>query len=278
MPSVECDDASLWYQRSGAGQPVVLCGGFALLHRQWDGVRPILSQRAEVIDWHYRGSGYSTRSIPLEDFCIDRWVEDLHAIVEHLGLEPLVLWGTSTGSALAMRYAIRYPEHVQALITYPSFRGDEATARALQVFGQVGEVFGLEAMAVLASWLGGAEELMFSDRWAKFAQWEAGCFADHLAPAQLEHTLGAFSSYDFGSQLAVIRAPTLVLMGESGRLGYSAARGRALADEFLTAVPHAQVAAVAGGGGTYCMLERPKETVAAIAAFLEALPEAHRQP
>ncbi len=278
MPFVACDDASLWFQRCGAGQPIVLCGGFGLLHRQWDGVRPLLSRRAEVIDWHYRGSGLSTRSIPLEDFCIDRWVEDLHAIVVRLGLEPIVLWGTSTGSPLAMRYAIRYPENVRALIAYPNFRGDEATARALQVFGEVGETFGWEAMAVLASWLGGADDLMFSSRWGTFAKWEAGCFAENLAPSQLKSTLSAFSSYDFGSQLGTVRVPALVLMGESGRLGYAAARGRALADEFLIAVPDAQLAAVAGGGGTYCMLDRPRETLAAVAAFLNTLPGAHQQP
>ncbi len=275
MPFVPCEGASLWYQRCGAGQPIVLCGGFGLLHRQWDGVRSLLSKRFDVIDWHYRGSGLSTRSIPAEAFCIDRWVDDLHAIVAHLGLEPIVLWGTSTGSPLAIRYAMRYPEHVSALITYPSFRGDEATARALKVFGQVGETFGLEAMAILASWLGCADELMFTRRWAKFAQWEASCFADHLGPVELAHTLNAFSSFDFGSQLGTIRAPTLVLMGGSGRLGYAASRGRALLDDFRTAVPHAQAATVDGGGGTYCMLDRPRDTVAAITSFLQALPAAH---
>jgi len=276
MPFVACEGADLWFQRCGSGQPVVLCGGFGLLHRQWDSVRRPLSRRAEVIDWHYRGSGYSSRSIPQDEFCIDRWVDDLHAIIAGLELDPVVLWGTSTGSTLAIRYAMRYPEHVHALVTYPNFRGDDVTARALGVFGQVAETFGFEAMAVLASWLGGAEELMSSGRWATFAQWEASCFADHLTLRELGYTLSAFSSYDLGSQLAAVRAPTLVLMGESGRLGYAASRGRALVEEFQAAVAHAQIATVAGGGGTYCMLDRPRETLAALAAFLETLPATAR--
>src|SRR5271167_4504845 len=43
-------------------------------------------------------------------------VEDLEAIRRAAGYEKLVLYGTSYGTKLALDYAERYPQHVEALV------------------------------------------------------------------------------------------------------------------------------------------------------------------
>jgi pimeloyl-ACP methyl ester carboxylesterase len=76
---------------------------------------------------------------------------------------------------------------------------------------------------------------------------------------------------DFTSELRKIKVPTLLLMGESGNLGYNAPGNRALADEFLREVPHAKLKLIPRGGGTYCMIEQPRATGEAVIEFMRSL-------
>jgi len=64
MPTITHHGTSLWYDVRGSGQPLVLSGGFGLLHNQWDYVRDTLAERYQVIDWNYRGAGHSDRAWP----------------------------------------------------------------------------------------------------------------------------------------------------------------------------------------------------------------------
>ena len=43
-------------------------------------------------------------------------MQDIEAIRQALGYEKLVLYGTSYGTKVALEYAERYPEHVEALV------------------------------------------------------------------------------------------------------------------------------------------------------------------
>jgi pimeloyl-ACP methyl ester carboxylesterase len=49
-------------------------------------------------------------------FTSEESVQDIEAIREALGYEKLVLYGTSYGTKVALEYAERYPEHVEALV------------------------------------------------------------------------------------------------------------------------------------------------------------------
>jgi pimeloyl-ACP methyl ester carboxylesterase len=49
-------------------------------------------------------------------FTTEESVQDIEAIRQTLGYEKLVLYGTSYGTKVALEYAERYPEHVEALV------------------------------------------------------------------------------------------------------------------------------------------------------------------
>jgi len=271
MPHIDDHGTALWYQVTGSGPPVVLSGGFGLLHNQWDYVREILAREFTVIDWNYRGAGLSDRAWPGGVFTQDRWVDDLHCVLESLDVRDAVLWGTSTGSPITIRYAARHPARVRAVITYPMFKADPGFRNAFDGFTKIGETFGYEALAALTSWIGVASENLFQPRWGELAKWEAECFRRNFSIESLAATMAIVAGNDFSSDLAKLRVPTLVLMGQSGNLGYDAAGNRALADEFLRRVPHAELAVIPRGGGTYCMIEEPVATAAAATAFIRSL-------
>jgi non-heme chloroperoxidase len=276
MAYIDDHGVKLWYQVTGHGQPIVLSGGFGLLHNQWDEVRPLLAKKFQVIDWNYRGAGKSDRAWPGGGYTQDRWVDDLEVVLNHLGLSDVVLWGTSTGSPITVRYAARYPGRVRAVITYPMFKADPGFRSAFDGFTKIGETFGYEALAALTSWIGVAAENLFKAEWARLAKWEAAMFRKNFSIESLGATMAIVAGNDFTSELGKIRVPTLVLMGESGNLGYNAPGNRALAEEFLRHVPHAKLGLIPRGGGTYCMIERPRATAAAVIGFIESLQRTRR--
>jgi len=278
MPFVDDSGTKLWYQITGQkhGQPLVLSGGFGLLENQYDFVRELLGRHFQVIDWNYRGAGQSDRAWPGGVYHLDTWVDDLEKILGHLRVETAVLWGTSTGSLITIRYAARYPSRVHAVITYPMFKIDPGFKNAFESITRIGEIFGYEALAALTSWMGVASENLFQPKWTAIAKWESEKFRKNFSLGTLAATLAIVSASDLSADLDRIKVPTLLLLGESGTLGYASAGNRALADEFSRRVPHALLKVIPGSGGTYCMVEAPEATAAAVIEFATASRSLHR--
>jgi pimeloyl-ACP methyl ester carboxylesterase len=271
MTTIKHNGADLWYQVTGKGTPVVLSGGFGLLHNQWDFVREQLARSHQVIDWNYRGSGLSDRAWPGGVYHQDIWVDDLEAVLAHLKLNQVVLWGTSTGSPISIRYAARYPARVRALITYPMFKADVGFRKAFDGFTMVGETFGYEALAALTSWIGVSSENLFTARHGELARWEAETFKKNFSIESLGAIMKIVAANDFGTDVNKLKMPTLLLMGRSGVLGYDNPGNKALADEFIQRAQQTKLKLIARGGGTYCMIEEPAATAAAALEFIASL-------
>ena len=128
---VETESASLWYHDDrGSGDPLLLLGGFAPGHFQFDFVRPYLRD-FRLVTWEPRGSGPSTLDGP---YTIDRWVADLHELVTALRLGRMHVWASGFSSYIALAFAARHPDETGALVTYTDvWAGDPA--KGLSVHG-----------------------------------------------------------------------------------------------------------------------------------------------
>ena len=104
---------SLRYEIEGSGKPLVLIHGWALSRRAWDGVAELLAAHYQVIRYDRRGFGESSGK---PDFTADP--ADLKALLENLGHPRAHVLGHSGGGAVALTFAVRYPEMVDALILY----------------------------------------------------------------------------------------------------------------------------------------------------------------
>lgn len=268
MSVVDVNGSEIWYAECGDGLPLVLTGGFGLLHNQWDFVRDELAKHFRVIDWNYRGAGQSDRTWPGGHYTQETWVDDLEIVLDHLGIEQAALWGTSTGSPISIRYTSKYPHRVRRLITYPMFKADAGFRQAFDGFRVVGEMFGYDALACLTSWIGCASRHIFEPRQGEIARWEAECFARNFSLETLAETMRIVATNDLTADVQRLSCPTLLLMGESGNLGHSSPGNRALADEFLALAPDAALKLIPDGGGTYCMIEEPRATAAAVIEYL----------
>jgi proline iminopeptidase len=74
-----------------------------------------LTDRFQIVYVDHRGQGRSARG-PIETYTLENNVDDLEALRDHLGIDKIVLFGTSYGGIVALSYAIKYPDRVSHLI------------------------------------------------------------------------------------------------------------------------------------------------------------------
>lgn len=116
MPLARINHTDLFYQEVGAGQPCLvmhggLGGDLGCLHPWLDS----LGDSLRLIYYDHRCNGRSGRP-PIETLTYDQLVADADALREHFGLGKIAVLGHSAGAAIALNYALRYPEHLSHLI------------------------------------------------------------------------------------------------------------------------------------------------------------------
>ena len=100
------------------------CDGFRGFARNVAVAAPDL----KVILWDRRNVGRSEVAFGTEPWSIEEG-EDLHVLIERLGVAPAALYGMSSGGRPSMIVADRYPDDVAALVIAPLTGGPVAAAR-----------------------------------------------------------------------------------------------------------------------------------------------------
>ena len=100
----------------GDGPPVLLLHGWTAtadlnFHAQYDA---LVAAGLRVIALDHRGHGRGLRTYV--DFRLDDCADDAVALVEHLGVGPVVAAGYSMGGPIALLAARRHPEAVRAVV------------------------------------------------------------------------------------------------------------------------------------------------------------------
>jgi 3-oxoadipate enol-lactonase len=106
------NDAEIYYEKAGAGQPFVMLHAGVADSRQWNSEFAHFADEYTVIRYDMRGFG---RSEPVEGEYSN--MADLVALLDYLGVdEPIVIMGCSMGGSLAIDYTLEHPGAVSALI------------------------------------------------------------------------------------------------------------------------------------------------------------------
>jgi pimeloyl-ACP methyl ester carboxylesterase len=268
----------LWYEVQGDGEPIVLTGGFGILHQQFHKVTPLLAAKYKVLNWNWRGAGASDRTYT-QPFTIEGWVDDLRAVLDDAGIERAFFWATSTGSLFAIHFAARYPHRVRALITYPYFKVTTEWRQVYRAFQVVMDTFGWDGLARILAWIGLPAERLNSQEGIEFAAWETGVLKSSVDPLAFGPTMRAYEDVDLSPELGNLAdIPVLLFGGADGPLGMRTPAMETHAREFRELVPHAEVEIIEGGGGTYVPLERPDETAQAVMRYVASVAERTRVP
>jgi pimeloyl-ACP methyl ester carboxylesterase len=119
------DGTKIAFATTGRGPPLVRAGHW-LTHLEHDWQSPIwrpmldeLGRHFSVTRYDQRGNGLSDWEV--EDFTLEKFVDDLEAVVDVAGLERFALYGTSQGAPISIAYAVRHPERVSRLVLHGGY-------------------------------------------------------------------------------------------------------------------------------------------------------------
>ena len=129
---VSLDDARLFYEVIGDGEPIIVVhGGPGLDHDYLQPGLDALATRHTLVYYDQRGTGRSGAELDSATINIDTFVEDIEALRQTLGYERVSVMGHSFGALIALEYAFRHPGSLRALILMnpvePGSRYREAT-------------------------------------------------------------------------------------------------------------------------------------------------------
>jgi pimeloyl-ACP methyl ester carboxylesterase len=115
MPYIQHDGLSFNYSDSGSGTPLVFQHGLGA-----DLTQPLALLNADskfrLISFDFRAHG-STRPVgPIEKIGLAPFADDFRAMLDALKVSRAIVGGISMGAAVALNFALRFPERVLGLI------------------------------------------------------------------------------------------------------------------------------------------------------------------
>jgi pimeloyl-ACP methyl ester carboxylesterase len=116
LPIADVNGARLFYELTGAGEPLVLVHGSWGDHHNWDLVARPLAERFHVVTFDRRG--HSQSEAPQGQGSVNDDVADLAALIETLDLAPAHVAGSSFGSVICLKLASRRPELFRTLAVH----------------------------------------------------------------------------------------------------------------------------------------------------------------
>lgn len=114
MPRAQVNGVSLWYEETGAGEPVVQIHGSGFGHLNFAAATPLLSQHFRVIDFDLRGYGESDQ--PIQHYDMEVWADDTAGLMDALSIPRAHIHGTSMGAMIGQQFAAKYPDKVDRLV------------------------------------------------------------------------------------------------------------------------------------------------------------------
>ena len=239
MPFALNNGVRIYWEEAGGGPPLLLIMGLGYAHQMWHRTTPLVSKHFRTILFDNRGVGKS--DLPPGPYPIATMAADAAAVLDAAGAESADVYGISMGGMIAQEFAIQYPQRVRKLILGCTACGGPKVVRAEPEVNQVlmmrGNMTMDEGIEAAVPYIYDPdtprprieEDLVI--RRATYPKPEA-------YSAQLQGIL-AWESY---SRLGQIKAPTLVIHGETDRL-VPVGNGKLIAETIsgskLVTIPHA---------------------------------------
>lgn len=217
------DDLKLAWAETGSG-PVLVKAANWLSHLEYDWQSPIWRHWLQFFGENFRCVRYDERGCGMSDWdvgdlSLERWVEDLEAVVDAAGIsEPFVLLGISQGAAVCLTYAVRYPARVSHLVLYGAYargvfrRGDADQRRRYQAVIEVARVGWADDNPAFRQ--------VFTSRFIPGAspeqiKWFNDLCRKTTSPSAAAALLEARAEIDVTALLGQVQTPTLVLHGRN---------------------------------------------------------------
>jgi len=227
------DGVQLYYEVSGAGEPLLMIAGQANDHHIWNLVQGDFTKHYRVIVYDQRGTGLSDKP-DQPPYSTRGFAQDAIAILDDLGLPRAHAYGISMGGAVGQWLGIDHSDRLGALVLGCSSPGiAHGVRRSAEIQALLAQRDQFKVM-----------ETFFSHRWALprfFISMRES--VKHPMPEYAEQLhANASREHDAWERLPTITAPTLILHGSDDQV-VPVANAHLLAER----IPGAEIYLVPGG-------------------------------
>ncbi len=235
MLYVELSKYRLHYQQYGSGPALIFLHGLSFDSRMWQLQYDAFRNEFMTIGLDFRGHGFS--DAPEIDYSLQTYVSDISALMNSLHLTSAVLIGLSLGGAVALEFALRYPQRVDAMVLASSaMNGHKWSVAWKEVMRKVQEAHTYQNLRgnIRQYWL---QDTMFDGirtqlEHAQLLQSMAASFSGKpIMRSAIESNGNAYNQKD----ISAIRSPVCVINGEADRFDF-----KKIARTLATKIPRAE--------------------------------------
>ena len=114
MPIANINNADLWYDVMGQGEPLLLHHGYTASRVNWMPVAERLKDRYQIILIECRGAGESEHT--QSGYEIAQYALDVVGLLDHLALERVAFAGHSMGGGIGFQLGVHHSARLTKLI------------------------------------------------------------------------------------------------------------------------------------------------------------------
>jgi pimeloyl-ACP methyl ester carboxylesterase len=261
MPLTEINGQWIHYEDTGGKlPPLVLAHGLLMDQEMFALQVEALGSRCRIITWDARCHGETETT--KDPFTYWDLAEDLRGLLDHLGIARAVIGGMSQGGFIALRFALKHPERVVALVLLSTEAGAEEPEK-IAIYESMLDVWEAEGLNdQLAEMIAG---IILGHEWPGREMWIAKW--RQLPRSLLRPAFKALVGRDdIHDRLGEINSPALVIHGTADA-AIDIELARRLSSELANCLPLITI----DGGGHACNLTHPKLVNLAVQRYLVEL-------
>ncbi|MDH3236050.1 MAG: alpha/beta hydrolase [Alphaproteobacteria bacterium] len=221
MPHADNGGVKLYFEEAGTGTPIVFLHEFAADLRSWEPQLRFFSRTHRCVAVNARG--YPPSDVPQDPaaYGYELFVDDIRAVLDHLGEQSAYVVGLSMGAYAALHFGLTHPSRTLGLVLAGGGSGspkadqaefrDQADALAERFLKD-----GMPAVAPTLSLSPTRVQLQNKDPrgWAEFNGHLAEHSAEGSALTVRNYQGGRPSLYDFEAELSKLPMPVLLAVGD----------------------------------------------------------------
>lgn len=221
MPFAEADGARLYFEETGAGDPIVFVHEFAGDCRSWEPQIRYFSRRYRCIAFNARG--YPPSEVPDDQALYSQAIaaDDIAAVMRGAGIARAHVVGMSMGGFAALHFGLRYAGMARSIVVGACGYGakpEESAQYALDSEAVAVEYERRGAAGVAEIYANGAYRLQLKQKdprgWAEFRDQLAGHSAEGSARTMRGVQKHRPSLWHLEDGLAEMSVPALVVAGD----------------------------------------------------------------
>ena len=214
MPIANINNADLWYDVMGQGEPLLLHHGYTASRVNWMPVAERLQDRYQIILMECRGTGESQHT--QSGYDIAQYALDVVGLLDHLALERVAFAGHSMGGGIGFQLGVHHSDRLTKLILKAAIPSggigpysQDLLDKQLAARARGDRAFFLKRYQQGRSLPELEDDDWFEDR------------VNHLMTISDGHIIGGLetmSSLNLTAQLSALITPTLVIAGSGDGL------------------------------------------------------------